>query len=96
MWQVSLTRDISGGGLGLLFEDKPELGMNIEGILDVAGEIRFIGVIVRIEPVEEQAAYRYEAGVSFTEISNHDRECLISHIYQAQRNLLKKGWTGIW
>jgi len=88
------TCNMSGGGLGLLFEDKPEMGMNIEGKLDIAGGVRFVGAIVRMEQLAAGSAYRYEAGVSFLKIENRERERIISYIYESQRNLLKKGWTG--
>ena len=93
-WMRTLTRNIGGGGIGLLFEDKPEMGMNIEGMLEADGMIRFTGRVVRITPCEETAAYRYEAGVVFDAIANRDRERLIALIYEVQRNLLRKGWTG--
>ncbi len=93
-WRRSLTRNIGGGGIGLLFEDKPEMGMNIEGMLEADDMIRFTGRVVRITPCEETAAYRYEAGIVFDTIANRDRERLIAQIYEVQRNLLRKGWTG--
>ncbi len=93
-FRTTSTRNLSGGGIGLLFEDKPEMGMNIEGNLNLAGGIRFIGAIVRIEPNVPGSAYRYEVGVSFLKIENRTRERLIAYIFEAQRNLLKKGWTG--
>ena len=93
-WRRTLTRNIGGGGIGLLFEDKPEMGMNIEGKLEADGTIRFTGKVVRITPCQETAAYRYEAGIAFDAIANRDRERLIALIYEVQRNLLRKGWTG--
>lgn len=93
-WTQTLTRNIGGGGIGLLFESKPTLGMNIEGRLEAEGEIRFLGRVVRIEPLPADAMYRYEAGVVFTGIPNRDRERLIHLIYEIQRNLLSKGWSG--
>ena len=90
----TLTRNIGGGGVGLLFEDKPVMGMNIEGKLDVEGELRFRGKVVRILTMEADTIYRYEAGIAFTHISNRDRERLIHLIYDIQRNLLSKGWSG--
>ena len=90
---TTFTRDISGGGTRLLFEDKPSMGMNIEGKIILEDEIQFTGKIVRISQLGEEAAYAYEGGISFLDINNKDREKLIAYIYNAQRNLLKKGWT---
>ncbi len=89
----TFTRDISGGGTRLLFQSKPSMGMNIEGKLNIEDEISFTGKIVRISQLGEEAAYAYEGGISFLDIDNRDREKLISFIYNAQRNLLKKGWN---
>ena len=93
-WRHTFTRNISGGGVGLLFEDKPTMGMNIEGKLESDDEIRFQGKVVRALPTEPDTEYRYEAGVAFTDIPNRDRERLIHLIYERQRNLLSKGWSG--
>ncbi len=92
-FQSTITKDISGGGVGLLFEDRPEMGMNIEGKLLIGEEIQFTGTIVRVSTLGEDTAYQYEGGISFTSIDNWDREKIIKFIYDAQRNLLKKGWT---
>ena len=77
-----------------MFEDKPTMGMNIEGKLESDDEIRFQGKVVRALPTEPDTEYRYEAGVAFTDIPNRDRERLIHLIYERQRNLLSKGWSG--
>lgn len=88
----SITRDISGGGICLRTKEKPNKGWYVEGYLHIGQKIHFIGRIVRVADVENKVEYSYEAGIEFINISDKDREKVISFIFDSQRKLLKKGW----
>lgn len=92
-FEKGITRDISGGGLCLSTNIKPEIAWFMEGIFNAGGEVRFIGKVLRIINIHEKAKYNFELGVEFLEIANRDRERIISFIFDEQRKLLKKGWT---
>lgn len=92
-FRKTITRDISGGGLCLLTEERPNYGWYLEGILHVEREIRFVGRIVRVINVHDKGKFNYEVGVEFVDITNSDREKLIGYIFDSQRKLLKKGWS---
>ena len=91
-FKKTITRDISGGGLCLLTNEKPHYGWYIEGVLNIQRDIPFIGRIVRVINVHDKGKFNYEVGVEFVEIKNPDREKIIGFIFDSQRKLLKKGW----
>lgn len=92
-YKKAITKDISGGGLCILTDVQPKYGWHFEGIIDVGGNIRFIGKIVRAINVHDKGKYHYEAGIEFIDISDLDREKVISFIFDSQRKMLKKGWS---
>ncbi len=92
-FKKTVTKDISGGGLCLLTNERPTYGWYLEGILGIEREIRFIGRIVRVINVHDKGKFNYEVGVEFVEIRNPDREKVIGFIFDSQRKLLKKGWS---
>lgn len=94
LFQRVVTRNIGGGGIGLAFENEPEMGMNIECRLKAEIDIIFSGHVVRVSRLEGESRYKYEAGIAFKAISDIDREKLIRLIYGIQRNLLRRGWMG--
>ena len=89
----AISRDISGGGLCLMFETAPEMGMYIEGFISKINRLPFAGRIVRVILTEGTGINRYEIGVEFMNIDNRNREKIISFIFESQRNLIKKGWA---
>lgn len=91
-YKDSITRDISGGGICLLTKEKPNRGWFVEGNLYIGQKIHFIGSIVRVADIRNKGEYSYEAGIEFVNISERDREKVISYIFDSQRKLLKKGW----
>ncbi len=93
-FKETMTKDLSGGGLCLLVKEKPRNGWFLEGIINVGAEVRFLGRIVRVINVHEKGIFSYEVGIEFDEIKNIDRERIISYIFDSQRKLLKKGWSG--
>ena len=92
-FENGITKDISGGGVCLCSNIKPEYGSFVEGILMLNEKIRFIGRIVRVINVHDKGKFNYDVGVEFAEIPNMSRERIISFIFDEQRKLLKKGWT---
>ncbi|NLO93202.1 MAG: hypothetical protein GX389_02965 [Clostridiaceae bacterium] len=92
-FKKTISKDISGGGVCLLANEKPILNWYIEGKIDIDAEIRFVGKIVRSVPLENNGRYSYEMGVEFVEIRDADREKVIGFIFKSQRKMLKKGWS---
>lgn len=91
-FKKGLTKDISGGGICLLMNERPEPGCFLEGKLNIGQEIAFTGKVLRVMRTENNEVYSYETSLEFTGISEKAREKLISFIYDYQRRLLKKGW----
>lgn len=92
-FKSGITKDISGGGICLCADFKPELGWYVESMLRLNRDIPFIGRVVRVINVHERGKFNYEVGIEFVEITNMNRERIISYIFDEQRKLLKKGWT---
>ncbi|NMA65988.1 MAG: hypothetical protein GX957_07065 [Clostridiaceae bacterium] len=92
-FKKSITKDISGGGICFLLNEKPRHGWLMEGKLKISDqEVKFDGRVLRIVPTNSEKGYKYEIGLEFIKISNRHREKLISFIFDYQRKLLKKGW----
>lgn len=91
-FKKAVTKDLSGGGMLLLLNEKPVTGWFLEGVIKVGREVRFKGHIVRVIKVEGKGKFNYETGVEFINITNMDRERIISFIFDQQRKLLNKGW----
>lgn len=89
----AITKDVSGGGLCLLTNDKPVYGWYVEGNLDIGFNLNFIGRIVRVISIHDKGKFKYEVGIEFIEINDLEREKVISFIFDSQRKLLKKGWS---
>jgi len=91
-YKDAITKDISGGGLCLLTNEKPKSGWYFDGIIDIGGEINFKGKVIRVNELINTGKYRYEVGIEFVDITEQERERVISFIFDAQRKKLKKGW----
>ena len=91
-YRDAITKNISGGGLCLLTDVEPKEGSFFDGIIDIGGEINFKGKVVRVNELENQGKYRFEVGIEFTDITEQEREKVISFIFDTQRKKLKKGW----
>ncbi|MCX7772498.1 MAG: PilZ domain-containing protein [Clostridia bacterium] len=92
-FKKAITKDVSGGGICMLTNEKPNYGWCLEGRINLSSEVKFLGRIVRIINVHDKAKFDYEVGLEFIEISNMEREKIISYIFESQRKLLKKGWS---
>lgn len=91
-YENTVIKDISGGGMCILLNEKPCIDWLLDGILNIGSDIKFKGKIVHVKTISEEGKYKYESGVEFTEIKNNDREKIISYIFDSQRKLLNKGW----
>jgi len=87
----TLTYNLSGGGIGLLLEDRIEEGSFVECRINIGKEITFIGRVVRCVTNEIETKFKYKAGIAFVKIENNDREAIVRYIFKQQRKLLKKG-----
>jgi c-di-GMP-binding flagellar brake protein YcgR len=89
----TITRDLSGGGLCLLLEEKVNIGEQVECELPVNNEkvVRFFGKVTRSSMRDPEEKYKFEIGVSFRKIEYKDREAVIGFIFEEQRKLRKKG-----
>ena len=94
-YKMAIIKNLSGGGASVLLREKPEIGWTLDGIIHIGREVHFRGRIVRVMSVEDKGRLDYDVGVEFTEITNKDREDIISYIFELQRSLLKKGWHNI-
>ena len=92
-FKKAITKDISGGGLCILTEEEPKCGWYLEGIFDVGSVVRFIGKVLRVTHIRDRGRFHYEAGIEFIDISELEREKVISFIFDSQRKMLKKGWS---
>jgi c-di-GMP-binding flagellar brake protein YcgR len=88
----AVTRDISGGGMSLLLNDKPVVGQTMKGVCKMGNDVKFEGRIVRVRNVTDEGKFKYEAGIEFTGIKDIDRERIIGFIFELERKLLNKGW----
>ena len=88
----TVTRDISGGGVCLVTDEKFSAGTLLEAFLKLDRKIRFVGVVARSIPIREKGKLLYETGIEFKIIENKDRERVISYVFETQREQLKKGW----
>ncbi|NLX63458.1 MAG: hypothetical protein GX022_01560 [Clostridiaceae bacterium] len=91
-YKKSITKNISGGGVCLLTDDEPKKGWYFDGIIDIGGEIHFKGKVVRVNELDNAGKYRFEVGIEFVDITEQEREKVISFIFDTQRKKLKKDW----
>lgn len=88
---TSYTRDISGGGICLITDEKLDNGLYVEALLKLNKIIRFIGITVRSLEARYKGKIMYETGIEFVRIENRTREQIVSYIFKEQREQLKKG-----
>lgn len=89
----SITRDLSGGGLCILLEEKININEQLECELPVNNDrvVRFFGKVTRSSKRDPEEKYKFEIVVSFRKIEYKDREAVIGFIFEEQRKLRKKG-----
>lgn len=92
-FKKTFTRDLSGGGLCLIADEKIESNALVECIA-VLGEnknVSFFGRVLRSIAREYENKVSYDVSVEFKKIENRDREAVIGYIFREQRKLRKKG-----
>jgi c-di-GMP-binding flagellar brake protein YcgR len=88
----TITRNLSGGGVCILLRDKIPVRSIIKCMLSLGKKtIPFKGKVVRVSPYDYQGVYNYEAGVSFIDINDMNREEIIKFIFREQRRLRRRG-----
>lgn len=91
-FKTSMSRNLSGGGLCICVEDKINIGGTVECEINLYNRnIKFYGVVVRLEENDLESKYRYLAGVAFKKITNKNRELVIRYIFEQQRKRRKRG-----
>lgn len=86
-----VAKDISGGGLKLYCNYKHEIDDEIQLRFKVKDHL-IVGKakIVRIEEVDTYN-YKYSIGVSFTDITENNRDLIVKFVFEQQRILRLKG-----
>lgn len=86
-----VAKDISGGGLKLYCNYKHEIDDEIQLRFKVKDNL-IVGKakIVRIEEVDTYN-YKYSIGVSFTDITENNRDLIVKFVFEQQRILRLKG-----
>ena len=89
----TLTKDISGGGLCIVLEEKVEKGTILDMIVELEEneKVSFKGKVIRIDRTPDSDKYKYEAGIVFQTIDEKEREKIIKFIFSEQRKLIEKG-----
>jgi c-di-GMP-binding flagellar brake protein YcgR len=92
-YSMAITRDLGGGGLCILIEEKIDEGIVVEGELELSEKekAKFSGKIIRVSKRESEGKYNYDAAIEFYQIDNKVRETIIKYIFEQQRKLRKKG-----
>ncbi len=91
-WKETLTRNISGGGICMLVEERLDLGAPVECIIRLKdGSIPFKGIITRMDKYDIKSRFTYEAGVKITDIGESERENIVQYVFTEQRRMRQKG-----
>lgn len=79
------TRDVSGGGLRLVMNEKPRKGDIVAIEVDVPARSRAVSAKAEIVWVSKVENDLWEAGINFTEIAAGDRATILRHVYSSAR-----------
>lgn len=86
-----ITKDISGGGLRTLMNERIEPGQKLRVIIPLERErVEVSAEVVRCQLFDE-VLKRYDCGIRFLDVEEKDRSRIIAFIFDKQRNLRKKG-----
>jgi len=88
----ALTRDISGGGIGIITNVKQSMGdiVELELELEEGQTISALGQIVR-SVIYDNDLTKYDVGIMFYDINPKDRERIIKFIFSKQIKQIQKG-----
>jgi c-di-GMP-binding flagellar brake protein YcgR len=86
--------NISGGGIGITLNQVFEVGAILTCTLLLPGQVPFKSSleVLRVDPIT-YPSNTYRLHGRFVRIANQDRELLIRHIIQFQRELLNKHYS---
>jgi len=86
-----VTKDISGGGLRAIVNEKFDTGTCVNVVLELNGkEIKVESEIVRCIKLED-SILQYDLGLRFTETNEKAKANIVAFIFEKQRKLRKKG-----
>ncbi len=87
------TKDLSGGGIRMVTDERLEKNSIVECILSLGNEktVKFKGKIIRSTKIDLDWLNKFDNSITFHEIENKDREQIIRFIFAEQRRLRKKG-----
>ncbi|NLO82776.1 MAG: hypothetical protein GX094_06930 [Clostridiales bacterium] len=89
-----LIADISGGGLGLLTDEKLDPGIRIECNIKVEDmlDVTVQGIVVRTVEAGDNVTYvyKYHTGILFDKIHESKRREIIQFIFETQRKKIRK------
>lgn len=85
------TRNISGGGLNLLSNYQHQVGDHVLCEFRIGGEtLELKAEVIRITKIDT-FDYDFSLGLAFLEISERDRDTIISFIFEEERIMREKG-----
>lgn len=89
----TLTSNLSGGGIGIMLEEKIDLGSLVECIIktDESKEVRFFGCVKRFEEKDIKGRLKYIIGIAYIKINDDDKEAVIKFIFNEQRKMRRRG-----
>lgn len=83
------TLDLSGGGMKVLTGVEFQMAENLEGAFKIASDwVNFKGEVVRCEMKD---AKTFEISIKFIDLDANTQSKIVSYVFEAERNLIKKG-----
>ena len=91
-FKEALTKNISGGGIGIITHTQYVLKQHVivQLILDKKTKVNVLGEIVRVK-LYDPVTLQYDTGILFTHISHQKRSMIIKFIFNQQIKLKQKG-----
>lgn len=87
---ASGTKDISGGGIRLVFNEEIPNGALLDLTVELPDQTPPIpckGMVVWVEKITDQEPNLWEVGVEFTDISVLDRDAILEFVYKGRSRL---------
>lgn len=86
--------NISGSGMMAIVDHAVEVGQIIHATFFLSKYpplyLDLFGEIVRVTPIDEKGAERYQIGIHFLDLSVNDREKIIATVFRRQRESLRE------
>ncbi len=92
-FKKALTNNLSGGGIGIMLDEKLDIGSIVECIIktDESKQVRFFGCVKRYEEKETKGRLKYIIGIAYIRINDKDKEAVIKFIFNEQRKMRRRG-----